>query len=67
MLRKFKGVQRRCVRGGDLKETGEGACCGDLKESERVSVLRRFKGVQSGFVCCGDLKESREGLCVAET
>ena len=42
-------------------------CGGDLKESERVSVLQRFKGVQRGFVCCGNLKKSREGLCVAET
>ena len=54
MLRKLKKVQRGFV------------CCGDLKGSERVSVLRRFKGVQRGFVGCGDLKMSREDLCVAE-
>ena len=41
MLRRLKKVQRGFV------------CCGDLKESERVSY-------------CGDLKESSLDLCVAE-
>ena len=30
VLRKFKGVQRRCVCGGDLKESREGACVAEI-------------------------------------